>query len=406
MVLRKNIAVIGGGPAGLMAAEVLAQDGHGVTVYDRMPSPARKLLIAGRGGLNLTHSEPLPAFISRYGAAARWIGPYIEAFPPQALRTWCEGLGQETFVGSSGRVFPRSMKAVQLLRAWLQRLDSLGVVYASRHIWHGWKGDKLYFTNAAGEEVLVMPDATLLAMGGASWPRLGSDGAWVEPVAAAGSKVAPLRPSNCGFIVPWSEHFGSRYGGIPLKPVAVRYGDVVRQGEAMITRQGIEGGVIYAHSSTLREAIAANGHATILLDLRPSITREALAKKLRAPRNGKSLSTYLGNAGFSPVITGLLRECTPPEALRGADGDVLAGLLKALPLTLTATSCIDRAISSAGGIRLDELTDDLMLKSRNGVFAAGEMIDWEAPTGGYLLQGCYSTAVAAAEGIARYVCNR
>ncbi|MES2985218.1 MAG: TIGR03862 family flavoprotein [Pseudomonadota bacterium] len=399
---RKQIAIIGAGPAGLMAAQMLARAGHAVTVYDRMPSPARKFLIAGRGGLNLTHSEPLELLLTRYGAAADWLAPSIRAFPPAAVRAWCEELGQETFVGSSGRIFPRSMKAVALLRAWLQQLESLGVQYAPRHRWLGWEGDALRFTDAAQQPVLVTPHATLLALGGASWPRLGSDGGWMELLAAHGVETTALRPSNSGFLVPWSHYFSTRFAGEALKPLAVSHQGVTRQGEAMITAQGIEGGVMYALSAPLRDAIEAHGSAQLQLDLRPGMSLEALTQKLQAPRANKSLSSYLRSARFSPLAIALLREVTSPHQLLDASPETLAACLKSLPLTLTATTGIARAISSAGGITRGALDTDFMLRARPGVFAAGEMLDWEAPTGGYLLQGCFSTAVAAAVGITRY----
>lgn len=403
MPQRKTIAIIGAGPAGLMAAEVLATAGHAVTVYDRMPSPARKFLIAGRGGLNLTHSEPLDKFLTRYGTAADWLSPSIQAFPPEALRAWCEELGEETFVGSSGRVFPRSMKAVGLLRAWLKRLEKLGVQYAPRHTWQGWEGNVLRFTNAQQQEVLVHPDAVLLALGGASWPRLGSDGAWARILAAEGIGTSMLRPSNGGFTVPWSDYFVQHFAGTPLKPVSITHGEVTRQGEAMVTAQGIEGGVIYALSARLRDAIEAERNTLVTLDLRPNMTVDALTQKLSIPRANKSLSTYLRRAGFSPMAVALLREVTPPEELARATPAALAARLKALPLILTGTTGIARAISSAGGVMRYAVTDDFMLRSKPGMFIAGEMLDWEAPTGGYLLQGCFSTAVAAAQGMLRYL---
>lgn len=392
----KTIAIIGGGPSGLIAAEMLAHAGHGVTVYDRMPSLGRKLLMAGRGGLNLTHSEPLEQFITRYGAAAEWLAPCIRAFPPEALRAWCEELGQETFIGSSGRVFPRSMKAAPLLRAWLARLQGLGVRHAPRHCWMGFEGEALRF-DAAGQTVRVRADATLLALGGASWPRLGADGGWVEIMKEMGVEVAPLRPSNCGFVVPWSEHFRTRFAGAPLKPVTLSHEGVSRQGEVMITANGIEGGAVYALSAGLREAIAAKGSALLMLDLRPGMTQEALARKLEARRGAQSFSTYLRKAGLSPLATSLLRETT--QELSHATPAQLAARLKALPLTLTATAGLSRAISTAGGIRREAVDEHFMLRARPGVFVAGEMLDWEAPTGGYLLQGCFSTAVMAAGGM-------
>ena len=301
----KTIAIIGAGPSGLMAAEILAGAGHRVTIFDRMPSPARKFLIAGRGGLNLTHSEPLDAFIARYGAAADWLAPAIRNFRPEQLRSWCEGLGVETFVGSSGRVFPRSMKAVPLVRAWLKRLEQLGVQYAPRHRWLGWAGDALCFEDATHATLHVQADATLLALGGASWPRLGSDGTWATILAAEGVSVAPLRPANCGFTTLWTPYLRERFQGQPLKPVTITHDGVARQGEAMITEHRIEGGVIYALSSAMREVIARLGRTIIHLDLRPTMTHAALSEKLRS-RGNKSLPSFLRSNGFSPLAIALL----------------------------------------------------------------------------------------------------
>lgn len=397
----QSIAIIGAGPSGLMAAETLATAGYAVTVYDRMPTPARKLLIAGHGGLNLTHSEPLDRFLKRYGSATRWLTPSLRSFGADALRDWCEGLGEETFIGTSGRVFPRKMKAVSLLRAWLKRLESLHVQYRPRHRWHGWQGNALHFTDATGAPYLVEHPCILLALGGASWKRLGSDGAWTDILAQYGIGISPLRPANCGFLVPWSEHF-LKHAGSPLKPVSITHDGITRQGEAMVTRQGLEGGVVYALSSRLRESIVLEGKAKVTLDLRPGMPVEALAKKLDIPRGSKSFSTYLRKAGLSPVTIGLLRETVPPQQLQNATSAELAHLLKALPLTFTGTAGIERAISSAGGITRESVTEDFMLHAIPGVFVAGEMLDWEAPTGGYLLQACFSTAIAAARGIDRY----
>lgn len=402
----RNIAIIGAGPCGLMAAEILAGHGYQVIVCDRMPSPGRKLLMAGRGGLNLTHSEPLEAFIGRYGAAAGWLAPYIRAFTPDDLRTWCEGLGQGTFVGSSGRVFPRSMKAVPLLRAWLRRLGQLGVRFAMRYEWQGWECDELLFSDADGKAVLARPDATLLALGGASWPRLGSDGKWAAILEADNVALSPLRPANCGFIVPWSEYFSIRFAGQPLKPVTLTHEGVTRQGEVMITAQGLEGGVMYALASSLREAIVREGRATLNMDLCPSVKEEALMRKLQAPRGAKSFSTHLRRTGLSPLAISLLREVMSAEQLAQATAAALAARIKALPVTLAATAGIGRAISTAGGIKKDALDENFMLRSKPGVFAAGEMLDWEAPTGGYLLQGCFSTAYAAAQGIMQFLALR
>ena len=383
-----------------MAAERLAGAGREVTVYDHLRSPARKLLMAGRGGLNLTHGEELEAFIGRYGAAAEWMEPAIRAFPPQALREWCEGLGLATFVGSSGRVFPVGLKASPLLRAWLRRLDGLGVRFALRRRWTGWDDcGRLAFAGPGGDTETAVVAATVLALGGASWPRLGSDGGWAEILAGRGVAVRPLRPANCGFVVPWSEHFATRFAGMPVKPVTVSFGGARLQGEIIITARGLEGGPVYALSPSLREAIAAGGSATLTLDLRPGLSADQLAARLRAPRGSQSFSTYLRKAGgLSPVAIALLREA----GVDGAD----AARIKALPLRLTAPAPIERAISSAGGVALDAIDERLMLRARPGVFVAGEMLDWEAPTGGYLLQGCFSTAVAAARGVADWLARR
>lgn len=402
----KHIAIIGGGPAGLMAAEVLATSGHRVTIYDRMPSLGRKFLMAGRGGLNLTHSEPLDVFLTRYREAASWLEPHIRTFPPASLTAWCEGLGEETFVGSSGRIFPKSMKAAPLLRAWLRRLEKLGVTYHGQHTWRGWDVSALKFANTNRELVFVTPDATLLALGGASWPRLGSDGSWVDILSQAGAEVAPLRPSNCGFQVQWSDIFKSKFAGIPLKPVTLSYNGHSQQGEMMITKDGIEGGAVYALSPLLREAITRDGKAILHLDLRPGVTSEALTKKLEGKRGNKSLSTYLGKAGFSPLAINLLREATAASDLAQYFASQLAARLKSLPIMLTATNGLARAISTAGGITQNALDGNFMLKARPGVFVCGEMLNWEAPTGGYLLQGCFSTAVAAARGVKNYLRSR
>lgn len=383
-----SAAIIGGGPAGLMAAEVLAQAGLSVTIHDHMPSIGRKLLMAGRGGLNLTHSEPLPQFLSRYGAARAWLEPMIQAFPPEALVAWCHGLGQATFVGSSGRVFPTAMKASPLLRAWLRRLGDLGVRLRVRQRWTGWDTDGALCFEGADP---VRPDVTILACGGASWPRLGSDAAWVAYLPDA---VVPFRPANCGFVVDWSPHLRDRFAGTPLKRIAIRFGDAVVRGEAVVTATGLEGGAVYALSARLRDAIAADGAATIALDLRPDLDQATLADRLGGPRRGQSLANVLRKqAGLPPIAIGLVQ-----EALHAGETGDLATLVKALRVRLLAPAPLARAISSAGGLRLDALTPALMLADRPGVFAAGEMLDWEAPTGGYLLQACFSTGVAAARG--------
>ena len=383
-----SVAVIGGGPAGLMAAERLAEAGVAVTVYDRMPSVGRKLQIAGRGGLNLTHSEPLPRFLRRYAGAAGVIGPAVEAWGPEALRAWCTGLGQETFVGSSGRVFPVAFKATPLLRAWLGRLARLGVVVRTGWRWTGWDGDAPRFDTPDGP-VSVPADATVLAMGGASWPRLGSDGGWVGALREAGVAVRPLRPANCGFLHPWSPVFRERFAGAPLKRVTLAFRGEVAAGEAVLTADGIEGGVVYALSRLLRDAVEAEGEAVALLDLRPDLDAAALAARLGG--RGVSLSNALRRAGLSPAAAGLVREV-------GAEGP-LTDRVKALPLRLVGTRGLDRAISTAGGVALGEVDAGFMLRRRAGVFVCGEMLDWEAPTGGYLLQGAFSTGRAVGEGV-------
>jgi uncharacterized flavoprotein (TIGR03862 family) len=376
------IAVVGGGPAGLMAAEVLAAAGQAVTVFDRMPSLGRKLLIAGRGGLNLTHTEPLDRFLSRYGRARSAIEPAVAAFPPDALRAWCEGLGQPTVVGSSGRVFPQAWKASPLLRAWLQRLGGLGVQVRTGHRWTGWDGDRLRFETAEGV-VAVDADAVVLALGGASWPRLGSDGAWVPVLEGAGVPVAPLRAANAGFLCSWSEPF-RRFAGEPLKRIAATFGGRTVRGEATITEYGIEGGAIYALSGPLREAIEAHGEATLVLDLRPDLDAAAIAPRLGG--GGVSMANALRRAGLSQAAASLVREIPGTRPL--------AERIKAVPLRLTGVRPIGRAISTAGGVRFAGL-NGAMLRARPGVFVAGEMLDWEAPTGGYLLQACFATGRAA-----------
>jgi uncharacterized flavoprotein (TIGR03862 family) len=400
----KTIAIIGAGPAGLIAAERLAGAGYGVTIHERMASPARKFLLAGRGGLNLTHSEPLETFLPRYREARGWLEPAIDAFSPQALRDWADGLGAETFTGSSGRVFPRAMKASPLLRAWLGRLRDLGVTLAPGRLWTGWDADgALTFRLPTGETDTVRPDATLLALGGASWPRLGSDGGWVPLLAAQGVAIAPLRPANAGFLTRWSPLMRERFAGQPLKRIAIRLGDEKVAGEAMIDAAGIEGGAVYALSAAIRETIARDGSATLRIDLRPELTEEALASRLARRRRGETLSNHLRKAaGLSPAAIALLREAGAPPEEAGA----LAGRIKAVPLRLEGSMPVTRAISTAGGIAREALDARFMLKALPGVFAAGEMLDWEAPTGGYLLQGCFATGVVAASGIETWLAER
>ncbi|MGJ4962915.1 TIGR03862 family flavoprotein [Bradyrhizobium sp. HKCCYLRH3061] len=404
----KHIAVIGAGPAGLMAAEVLAGGGVAVTVYDAMPSVARKFLMAGRGGLNLTHSEELPLFLSRYRDAASWLAPAIQAFSPQQLRDWCEALGEATFTGSSGRVFPVAMKASPLLRAWLRRLDAQGVRVELRHRWTGWDDrGHLTFETPNGPHT-VAADATVLALGGASWPRLGSDGGWVPILAAKGVAIAALRPANCGFTVAWSDIFRDRFEGRPLKSIALSFGDRSVRGEAVVTRDGIEGGAVYALSAELREAVAVHGEAVLHVALRPDVEAADLTKKLSAPRGKQSLSNVLRKAAqLSPVAIGLLQEVAKSQglSLSSLPPERLAALINAAPVRLTGTTGLARAISTAGGIAREELDENFMLWRLPGVFAAGEMLDWEAPTGGYLLQASFATGAAAGRGVMRWLAS-
>jgi uncharacterized flavoprotein (TIGR03862 family) len=404
--IRKHVAIIGAGPAGLMAAEVIAQGGAGVTVYDAMPSVGRKFLMAGRGGLNLTHSEELPAFLSRYREAAPFLDAAISAFPPQHLREWCEGLGQPTFIGSSGRVFPESFKASPLLRAWLRRLDTLGVSFALRHRWTGWdEQGRLTFQTPDGARA-VSADAVVLALGGASWPRLGSDGGWTEILAGKGVAITPLQPANCGFTVAWSEIFRDRFEGQPLKGIAVSVGSHKVRGEAVVTRDGLEGGAIYALSAELREDIARAGSVILHIALRPDLAPADIATRLAAPRGKQSFSNVLRKAlQLSPVAIGLLYEAAigSGRQLASLSPDQLADLVNAVPVKLDGVAPIARAISTAGGIAFDELDPDFMLRRLPGVFAAGEMLDWEAPTGGYLLQASFATGVAAGKGVLKHL---
>lgn len=401
-----NVAVIGAGPAGLMAAEILAAGGARVTIYERMPSVGRKFLLAGRGGLNLTHSEPLDQFLARYREATPHLRTAIESLPPDALRAWSEGLGQSTFVGSSGRVFPQVFKASPLLRAWLRRLDQPAVSFALRHRWIGWgaSGD-LQFETPEGL-MSLKPDATVIALGGASWPRLGADGGWTDILGAKGIGVAPLRPANCGFRVAWSDLFRKRFEGQPLKSVALSFGDHAVRGEATITRDGIEGGAVYALSAPLRDAVLANGEAVLQVALRPDLSHADLTKRLSVSRKKQSLSTFLRKQlSLSPASIGLLQEATIASELypSAMSPDQLAAFVNAVPVKLTGVAPLDRAISTAGGISFDEIDAHYMLRKLPGVFVAGEMLDWEAPTGGYLLQACFATGAAAGRGVLEYL---
>lgn len=405
--------VIGGGPAGLMAAEVLAEGGAEVDVFDAMPSVGRKFLLAGKGGLNLTHSETLDVFVGRYRERAHVLDPLVRAFGPAALREWAQTLGVDTFVGTSGRVFPRDMKAAPLLRAWLHRLRHRGVRFHMRHRWGGWDAQgHLRFDTPAGQ-VLVSSRTTVLALGGGSWTRLGSDGAWVPWLRARGVPVRDLQPSNCGFDVGWTEHFASRYAGAPMKSVAITWRDPAadvgsigalhtRQGEFVVTAGGVEGSLVYAASAALRDDIARRGQASFTVDLLPGRTAEAVAAALAHPRGPRSLATHLkSRLGLDGVKRALIHECLPREVV--GDAAALARALKAVPVTVRACRPIDEAISSAGGASFESLDEHLMLREMPGVFCAGEMLDWEAPTGGYLLTACMATGRAAGQGALRHL---
>ena len=410
MNISPPVAIIGGGPAGLMAAEVLVQSGAQVDLYDAMPSVGRKFLLAGRGGLNLTHSESIEHFVARYGARCDVFAPLLNNFGPDALQTWVHGLGIATFVGSSGRVFPEQMKAAPLLRAWLHRLRAAGLRIHVRHRWCGWEpsstGQRLCFDTPQGRS-LIAADVVVLALGGGSWARLGSDGAWVDILAQSGVQVAPLRPSNCGFDVGWSDYFCSRFAGQPLKSIALSFTDNQgvshrRTGELMFSNNGVEGSLIYAASAPLRDVIYAQGEAVIHLDLAPDKSLARLTGEIAHPRGSRSLSSHLQSCtGIKGAKMGLLREVVSAQDL--AEPHRLASAIKSLPLTLIATRPIDEAISSAGGVMFEELDAHLMLRNLPGIFCAGEMIDWEAPTGGYLLTGCFASGRAAGLGALRWL---
>jgi uncharacterized flavoprotein (TIGR03862 family) len=405
----QNVAIIGGGPAGLMAAEVLSQAGISVDLYDAMQSVGRKLLLAGIGGLNITHSEDYQQFCARYGAEQSLLQSSLDQFTPEALRAWVHALGIDTFVGTSGRVFPKEMKAAPLLRAWLHRLRQQGVRFHVRHRWQGWAVDGALKLNGPEGELQIKPDATILALGGASWPKLGSDGSWVSLLEAQGVHTSPLQSANCGFEVPWSALLKQKFSGEPLKSIAIRFTDHTghvhhRQGECMVSREGIEGSLVYALSRPLRETINATGSATLYIDLAPDRPTEKVLDML-CRRGSKSLSSYLKSVlGFNGVKTALLYEVLSKEQIN--DLKTLAAPVKALPITVHAARPIAEAISTAGGISFSDINQDFMIKKLPGVFVAGEMLDWEAPTGGYLLTGCLATGRKAGHGALNWLTAR
>ncbi len=402
-----GLAVVGAGPAGLMAAEAAREAGVEVDVFEGKGSVGRKFLIAGKGGLNLTHAEPMPGFVARYGARAGEVGRWLDDFGPDALRDWARGLGVDTYVGTSQRVFPMDRKAAPLLRGWVRRLKDQGVRFHVHHRWLGWDGDGALRMATPDGDRRVLAAACVLALGGGSWPQLGSDGAWAHTLAARGIDVAPLLPSNCGFDVDWSAHFAERHGGVPLKPVVARWRDSTGaehalQGECVVTATGLEGSLVYALSAPLRDAIARDGTACLWLDLVPGRTQERLQRELSRPRNGRSLSEHLRRTGaIAGVHAALLREVLAPAAL--ADMAQVAAALKRLPLVLKRPRPIAEAISSAGGVRLEALDHSLMAGTLPGTWCAGEMLDWEAPTGGYLLTACMASGLRAGRAAARWL---
>jgi len=398
----KTVAIIGAGPAGLMAAEVLSQNHVKVDMYDSMPSVGRKFLMAGKSGLNLTHSEPIEQFAARYGARRKWIEPMLKEFGANEIRSWAHELGIETFVGTSGRVFPVGMKASPLLRAWMKRLQENGATIHARHKWVGWSKDgSLRFDTEQGEKV-VKADVVILALGGGSWRRLGSDGAWVHWLEQAGVKIEALKSSNCGFDVAWSSHFKQKYHGHPVKSVLLSFESFRQQGEFVITKHGVEGSLIYACSARVRDAIEARGMASIQLDLVPYLSRDNVLKKLSIPRGSKTMASHLEKTiGIKGVKAGLLREFVSKSDFGNMER--LAEAIKNLSIPLIAARPLDEAISSAGGVAFEELDQRLMLKKIPGVFCAGEMLDWEAPTGGYLLTACFASGRVAGQGALKWL---
>ena len=402
----KTVVIIGGGPAGLMAAEVISQAGVKVSVYDAMPSVGRKLLMAGKGGLNITHSDAYDKFLSRYGFRTAYIKPMLDRFGADALREWVHQLGITTFIGSSGRIFPAEMKAAPLLRAWLHRLRHSGVTFHVRHQWLGWSQTNpqaLRFISPHGEKEIVA-DAVVMALGGGSWPQLGSTGAWVKLLAERGIQVNSLVPTNCGFDVVWSDHFRERFAGQPLKSVLATFNDFCQQGDCVITATGIEGSLIYALSATLRDEIAIKGAATLSLDLMPGKSLASMMERFSQPRGKQSMANHLRKRlGIAGVKAALLREVFSAEDFN--DPVKLCSAIKALPIKLVATRPIEEAISTAGGVSFDAVDEHLMLQNLPGVFCAGEMLDWEAPTGGYLLTACFASGKTAGEGVLEWLAN-
>jgi uncharacterized flavoprotein (TIGR03862 family) len=403
--MNKSVAIIGGGPAGLMAAEVLSQHQVSVAVYDSMPSLGRKFLMAGKSGLNLTHAEPFENFAARYGKRKNEVTKWLLEFSPDDLRKWARELGVETFVGTSGRVFPVGMKASPLLRAWIQRLSASGVTFHLRHKLTGLHADRSLHFHTPDGNIIIKADAVVLALGGGSWRKLGSDGAWVEWLSQAGAEVEALKPSNCGFDVAWSAVFREKYDGHPLKSVILSFGEFHQQGEFIVTKEGVEGSLVYAASALLRDEVSARGGAIMHLDLAPDKTEAQLLERLSKPRGSRSMASHLEKAvGMKGVKAGLLREFVPKDEF--TNDDRLAFYIKHLPVPLTATHPLDEAISSAGGVTFNSLNDDLMLKNLPGIFCAGEMLDWEAPTGGYLLTACFASGRCAGHGAATWLFGR
>lgn len=394
--MKNNVSIIGGGPSGLMAAEILSANGCAVTVYERKPTMAHKFLMAGRGGLNITHSEDLKEFTKKYNEQEKNFKKIIDQFKPSDLRAWCNDLGEETFIGSSGRIFPKSFKASPLLRAWLKRLEKQAVQFKMRHDWQGWEKDNLVFVTPEGKKT-IKSDMTLLALGGASWPGLGADGSWVDLLKNENVKVEPLMPSNCGFKTQWSDIFKNRYAGHALKSVDLSFQDKKIRGEFIITEKGIEGGAVYALSAALRDEIIKNNFADLAIDLKPDLSKDQIIERLQKPKAKMSMSNYLKKTlNLSEVALGLLMELPDRKELNNYSPKKLSSIIKNYQIKLTDNFGIEKAISSAGGVFFDAVDENFMLKNKENVYVVGEMLDWEAPTGGYLLQACLSSGVHVA----------